>query len=414
MSRYRSTIIFGSIALLLVADLWLALAHPLAFVPVATTERGEVFNATASIQEEIKQGGSPYVLLLGSSLMVAPVVQAEASELNRPVKRFFERRSSLLEKLINEPYPGETLGADGRSQERVSVYNMAVGGEMGSDAYLIARHFLKSGNPPVAIIYGVSPRDFQDNLMPGVASSQTFQVMGELSDIPEIARLENLSWETTSDAALGRVWRLWRSRADLKLYLGLMSKKWLERACPFIVFEKYGETLELKAQRRGQFPEEARGTPLAYPGYAIDHSDGEATRNRYLRSYNPVNERMVDTQFTYFDKFLRLANSSNVSVLVVNMPLSMQNKALLQKGFYGEYLDRVKRLCAAGDVEFRDYNNSLWDKNSNFVDTVHLTSRASKPFLRDLARCVQSSSLSIAFAGERRRRHAGSRSDRPL
>lgn len=378
---------------LVAVDLWLRFLHPLSVVPVASMEWGEIFNATRSVSREIsKPDAAPYMMLLGSSLMVAPVVQAEAAQRGRPIERFFDRRSICGESLL------KGAGSSGEKVRTVSVYNMAVGGEMASDAYFIARNFLeKEGERPVAIIYGVSPRDFQDNLMQGVETSQTFRMMGRLGDVPDIARRQKMPWYQSLDVALGRVWTLWASRFDLKLCSGLLTKILVEEICPFVAFEKYGRDNKLKRQRHGQFPEEVRGTPVVYPGLSIDHNGNLATRNRYLRSYNPLNQPMVDVQFSYFARFLSLAEQCNVSVLVVNMPLSQANKLLLPPGFYERYLARVKQTCAARAIEFADFNRSPWDRDVNFVDTVHLKAERSKAFLAELMAVAGKSSLSIAL-----------------
>ena len=386
-------VVVTALCLCIAVEGWLAFAHPLARLPVATMEQGELFNSMRSIKKETTSGKrQPYMVLLGSSLVVAPVVQAESQFRKRAIKRFYERRATACEEQLRQCIPHADAGFE--------VFNAAVGGGMASDDFFVARDLLASDNKPVALVCGVAPRDFQDNLVPGTYSTSAFQVLSNLSDIRGILDDTSLSLDKKFDIALGRVSNLWRNRAEVKSYFGLISKKVIEKICPFILFEKYGGTaMVLAPQKEGMFPEEVKGTPFAYPGYAIDHYDSAKTSEQYMRSYNPVSKSMVDEQFAYFDRTLDLARKQGVEVLVVNMPLSCTNKKLLEKGFYDAYMQRLKATCASHDVQLADFNNSAWDADENFIDTVHLSAEKSNAFIRAMMEAVSQSPLSLALLG---------------
>ncbi len=392
-----------ALCLCIAVEGWLTFAHPLARLPVATMERGELFNSMRNIEKEASsRPGQPYMVLLGSSLVVAPVVQSESQFRKRAIKRFFERRATAceeqLKKFISEP----------AGQQKVQVFNAAVGGGMASDDYFVARTLLESSNKPVALVCGVAPRDFQDNLVPGIYSTSAFQILSNLSDLKDVFNDSSLTLDKKFDISMGRVSSLWRNRTELKSYFGLVAKKLIEKACPFIVFEKYGgSTMTLALQKDGIFPEEVKGTPLAYPGYAIDHYAPAKTSEQYMRSYNPVSKSMVNEQFSYFEKTLELAQEHGVDVLVVNMPLSTSNKKLLAPGFYEAYRQRLKDICARHEVHVTDFNNSNWDADGNFIDTVHLSAEKSNAFIHALMQAVSDSPLSVALGGSEQKQQIG-------
>lgn len=392
-------VVVTALCLCIAVEGWLAFAHPLARLPVATMEQGELFNSMRNIKKETSSGEKqPYMVLLGSSLVVAPVVQAESQFRKRAIKRFFERRATACEEHLRQYIPE---APDGRG---LQVFNAAVGGGMASDDYYVARDLLSSKNKPLALVCGVAPRDFQDNLVPGVYSTSAFQVLSNLSDVRDVLDDNSLTLDKKFDIALGRISNLWRNRAEVKSYFGLVSKKMIEKLCPFILFEKYGGTsMALAPQKEGIFPEEVKGTPFAYPGYAIDHYDSAKTSQQYMRSYNPVSKRMVDEQFAYFDKTLTMARKHGVDVLVVNMPLSCSNKQLFESGFYESYMQRLKSVCASHDVQLADFNNAAWDADNNFIDTVHLSAEKSEAFIQALMAAVAESPLSVALSGEPKR-----------
>lgn len=373
--------------LILVAaiDIWLNTARPMSRVPTASLERGEVFNAMAALKQESRP---PEVIVLGSSLVTAPVMQAEAATLQRPVPRMTHRHSTVLEQAL-----GRHFGY------RPSVFCLAVGGEMVSDAYFIVTRVLESGQRPAAIVYGIAPRDFQDNLLPGIESSETFQTLSRLEDLPEFIFSDRYPLERKADMVIGRLWTLWRYKSDIKTCLTLRLKKTMEQVMPWVVFDKYGETLELKPRKRGQFPEEAKGTPHAFPNLPLEHISFAQARFEYIRRYNPPNDELIDSQFQYLDRLLALARKAGVGVLVINMPLSDFNRTLMPPGFYARYKQRLAQACRAGGADLADLATQPWGSESNYVDGVHITPRASRRFLAEVGRLIASSPVSLALKG---------------
>jgi len=379
--------------LLLALDLWLAVAHPLARLPVASLERSEIYQ---SVHSFLKQETTPDVVLFGSSLLTAPVLQSETLYLGQPIPKFVHRRCHLLEE--------DLAGKLGRQPQ---VFCLAAGGEMASDAYLMTKNILSTSRQPIAIVYGVAPRDFQDNLVPGLESTPTFQTMATVGDLPDRLQSPPFDLQKKLDLVFGRLSTMWRYKTDIRVYLNLRLKKYMERLLPWVCFEKYDENHELKKQKRGTFPEEAAGEPTAWPGVALDHFSSEQTLAEYRKRYNPVSQQMVDTEFDYFERLFQLCRERGIAVLVVNMPLSTTNKSLMQSGFYQSYLKRAQSICKMYDVDFADLNCPPWDSADNFVDTVHLEPRLSARFLQELASITARSQVALSL-----RSHGQTVSDR--
>lgn len=371
-----------SVVLVVAVDLWIGLGHPLSKSPTASLDRTEVYCATKTYEKELQ---APAVIVLGSSLVTAPIMQAEANYHKNVIPRFLHRRSHVLENALADKCGGKP-----------DVYCMAVGGQMASDAYLMTKRILKSKHLPIAVVYGVAPRDFQDNLMPGIQSSETFRVLSEMEDVQNLFGNSAMSFDEQCGLVVERVSALARYRADIRNYVALRAKKLVEAVLPFPVFEKMGPDLQLRVRRDGWFPEEALGTPPAVPGYAVEHTPEKQVTYEYIRRYNPVASKFVDGEFAYLDKLLQLCDEKAIPVLIVNMPLSGFNKSLMAKGFYAEYLKRIKVECATKNAEFIDLNTSQWDQASNFVDTVHLKPEVSQRFLETLADVISKSQAAIA------------------
>lgn len=372
-----------ALLVLLAVNLWLSLTHPLHHLPTATLERGEAYNATQSFQNML---GAPDVVLLGSSLVTAPIMQSEADYLDKPIARMSHRRSTVLQNLLTS-----------RVARPVSVFCLAIGGEMVSDAYLITKHLLCSDKQPKTIVYGIGPRDFQDNLMPGVDSSETFQVLADLSDLPELLKAKNITVDRKVNVVLQRISPLWRYHSDIATYLTLRMKKLMETCLPYVVFDKYDNQHQLKPRKRGQFPEEAKGEPKAFPGIALDHLNAEQTHNEYLWRYNPLSLVQLKTQCQYLDRFLSLCHLRGITVVMVNMPLSHDNLGIMPNGLYRLYMESLQESCRKYSVSLLDLNQEPWNKSQNFVDTVHLTPEISSDFLLNLSDRLSQTQAAVAL-----------------
>ena len=151
--------------------------------------------------------------------------------------------------------------------------------------------------------------------MPGIESSEAFHVLAGLDDLPALFAANNFSLDRKAEHSLERISALWRYHADLKTYLTLRLKKTMEATMPWIVFDKYGDTLELKQRKHGQFPEEAYGTPSAYPHVAVEHTTATEARFEYIKRYNPLNKNMIAGEFGYLERLLDLAKRKTCQCL---------------------------------------------------------------------------------------------------
>lgn len=418
----RRIVSTACLAALLVAaiDLTFAFTHPLASINTVNTDKAEPYNAVTAVKRAMQQdaleqeqkrmtggatarGASRPVLLLGSSLVVAPALQCEAIYTGKEFKRFHQRRLTSFENYIESSLVKETGPNYGSKPVASSVrsYCLAMGGQMASDALLVAKEVLPASSETTAgtsIIYGIAPRDFQDNLFPRIDASPIFRIFAHASDLPQLFESEPAMTAVDRTSAIGeRISSLYRYRTDWQNLFAIRAKRTLEKCLPFVVFDKYYDTLALKPQKKGLLPGEAIGTPLVVPNSAVDHADWQSTAEEYRRRYNPVKVARAEAQFNYFEKLLHLCQERKVNLMVVNMPLSQDNIKALPKGFYKQYLSRADQLCAQYGVEFVDLNQGSWTSNSNYVDSVHLKPENSKAFMQKLAQLTAASNLSLAL-----------------
>ncbi|CAN5528873.1 hypothetical protein BH11CYA1_BH11CYA1_05950 [soil metagenome] len=408
----RRIISSACLAAVLVAaiDMLAGALHPLASINTVNTDKAEPYNAVVSVkkamQGDVKAlasnsnvssatagGVARPVILLGSSLMVAPALQCEASYTGKEFKRFHERRLTSFENYL-ESYLSSQSGS-------MRSYCLAMGGQMASDALLVTKEVLPATDPTTAgtsIVYGIAPRDFQDNLFPRIDASPVFKIFAQPADLQKLFDCEPTMSAVDRTSACGeRLSSLYRYRTDWQNLFTIRAKRTIEKCMPGVVFDKYYDTLALKPQKKGLLPGEAIGTPMVVPNSAVDHADWQATEEEYKRRYNPVKVSRAEAQFKYFEELLQLCQDRKINLMVVNMPLSQDNAKALPGQFYKQYLSRADHLCSQYGVEFVDLNKGSWTSNANFVDSVHLKPEKSKEFMRQLAKLTATSNLSLAL-----------------
>ncbi len=413
----RRIVSSASLALVLVAaiDVLVGVSHPLAAINTVNTEKAEPYNAVVSVKRAMQQdqceqkeavnatagGVSRPVLLLGSSLVVAPALQCEAIFTGKEFKRFHQRRLTSFENYLERSLVKEAGSSANANSSFVRSYCLAMGGQMASDAFFVAKEVLPASSDATAgtsIVYGIAPRDFQDNLFPRIDASPIFRIFAKAADLPQLFHSEPTMTSVDRTSACGeRLSSLYRYRSDWQNLFAIRAKRAIEKCLPFVVFDKYYDTLALKPQKKGLLPGEAIGTPMVVPNCAVDHADWQTTEEEYKRRYTPVQSSRAEAQFDYFEKLLRLCQERKVNLMVVNMPLSQDNMKALPKSFYKQYLSHAEQLCNQYGVEFVDLNQGQWTNNSNFVDSVHLKPENSTAFMQKLAKLTAASNLSLAL-----------------
>jgi hypothetical protein len=114
-------------------------------------------------------------LLLGSSQMGSAIFSAEAEHRKEALDTTDQREVTRLSDALKN--------LTGKQPE---VFNLAMGGAMVSDHYLLARTLFKGGQKPKAVIIGVNPRDFLDNTLPSASSTDAFYFLSPYVNVSKL------------------------------------------------------------------------------------------------------------------------------------------------------------------------------------------------------------------------------------
>ncbi len=102
----------------------------------------------------------------------------------------------------------------------------------------------------------------------------------------------------------------------------------------------------------------------------------------YKRRYCPPNQKRLQEQLQALDALLRQANAEGIQVILVEMPLTKENLAILQPSQYQQYKAGAKAITTKYDtspVDFEDVGSHFED--AEFFDSAHLNKQGALRFV---------------------------------
>lgn len=330
------------------------------------------------------------VVILGSSLMLFPAYRLD-DELGLANANKRPSREEHIYKLLSYSRAGyfEQLLRN-HTQEAVTVTNAAVAGSLVSDQYLIAKQYLSSGKRPKLFLITIAPRDFLDNERKEIDRTATKSILsnfilpneyiGLLFTDPMLALSKSGALVHT---ALNGCSGWYKYRADLQQLVSGITARATGHPVSLIHVAEH----QNKNAADAAFWPPKRSTP------AVKRPNTLADLSAYRNMYLPVNKELFQQQRTYFGKLLGLLHSENVPTIVVDMPLTKENLAILPDYVLNKYRTFVESTCHA-------YGAELWRPEldlglNDFSDSAHLNSEGGKKFFSALDSHIASKGVQL-------------------
>lgn len=348
--RTRSTPASAVVALLvfLVVNAIAAASYPLWQNRVEQLHSKDPVWGTINTYRQLAK--APDVVFLGSSLMLATVTGADISYVEQHKGALFSNRCSAFE------------AASGAG---CTTFVMATPGQFVSDACLLVEALCNAPRKPKTIIYGIGPRDFMDNLLVSASATQPFRCLQTLNQTPLSALAFCANLEEATSMLLSKSLFLYRQREAISAFAGLPC---------------------IRDKEKDGSVRAAFGFP---PGVYLDDT------KEYRFRYNPFRPVIFRGQQRAFQRLLAHCRSHNINLIVVEMPLTEQNLALMPPGFYRQYADAVRMACLKFGTSLLDLQRephpTAW-----FFDSVHLNRLGGWNVITRLARAADKSGHSLA------------------
>lgn len=332
---------------------------------------------TWAISDFLKDDKKPDVVFLGSSLMLVPLDGVDADFTNKQIDASEHHKSLFFE----DAYKKDTTQA-------VDSYNFALPGEMPSDAYLITDFLLKAKKAPKVLVYGVGPRDFMDNLLPSPASTDPYRYLSRFGDLNSHAPLLMPDWQERLDFELTKLFYIYGQRGQMALDMYRQVEAQLDQFFPRPDGVMSHE--ERVALRRKLLPTYRPMQVNKKECYFRPIKDSERPAfqdniDEYRKRYKKLKMDTFNSQMTFLNDLIQIANSRGTHVVLVAMPITDINRQILSDKSWALYNDSLKKLAANKQVTFYDMHATGKFQLKDFQDTVHLHSGGGAKLLAEIA-----------------------------
>lgn len=332
----------------------------------------------AKLPEFMKQGGNPDLLILGSSLVVIPAVRCD-DELNGKQTRYDQEYRRTYMNGYNKAQTLQKMLIE-RMHRPITLANLGIIASMMSDHQLILEKALKSGKKPKLVVCCLAPRDFLDNYRSQVETTPVYQVLADAQFLQDlIARHAKL--DEILSYATGLIWHYYQVRADYKTIIIGQTATLLNRPSSLFMaaLASDGKT-EAPIAGEDTFAE-SNQKPEKSPNYEAPPNTLEDLNN-YKKVYLPINDKCFETQRTYLQKLLKQCQDTHTPVLIVNMPLTRQNKDILPPELWARYFATVKGLCTKYGASYYDADDQAGYTLADFEDSCHMNAQGGKKFYK--------------------------------
>ena len=306
------------------------------------------------------------IVLMGDSQVNAAVFQADAIGDKRELDCAVDREALTLEHLL------ELCGS-----RKSKVVNLAMGGAMISDQYLICQALLARHVPKLVII-GISPRCFLDNALSAASATEPFHFFTPYVDLGPLAHF------AFSDPCSEISWHLRNFVPLLKVH---------EQICQYLSklddFRRYSK-VSLRVNGAGDKPEES--AKLMQAIYASSDNIGlgqfkigttpiqgfSDNTKEYQHRYKNADVPLYATQRQFFEAYLSSLKNLGIKTIVVNMPCLKTNQVLLPEKFWFDYRHRTAKQCAEHGATWVDLSDNTDFTKNHFFDNVHVNPLGAK------------------------------------
>lgn len=324
------------------------------------------------------------IALLGSSLILAPSQAINKTRLAKSGESWLDSHlsSDTYVQVLHEKHKLD-----------VSVINVGVPGALVSDQADVVRALATTGRAPKLLVLTYGPRDFMDNILAVRADDTPVSRVFEAYTSRNFS-LAKLDADSVTQIAQHQV----KFGQLLCLHL---KRRFVAYACKAL----HRPTSLWQAQN-----DKARMNSLESNTNQIDPHQYDTLEKRlqsdllnYSQRYNPLNKKTYKTQMAAFDDALQTCKANRINTVIVSMPLTRENLALLKPEVRSDWQGRMLQFSSKYNVSLIDMND---DKHfiyqlSDFDDSVHLSKQGAYKFIDQLTAALSETKEFKAAFGSR-------------
>lgn len=273
------------------------------------------------------------VLMLGSSYMFFPLAELLATRENL-------NDIELVLKAVTAS-TGKT------------ILNLTYPSQMVSDDCIWLDTYLKKTGKPAWVVLGLAPRDFYDPDFRSPLWTETFIHVAESEYLPKYIQLSDASFDDKIQCILHRTCIMFDKRKGFLKTVAEKGNRLLDRLLP-------------------ESKQPAQPTQLNPFAASSLEERWKSSMEEYRYRYKDIQFNELEKQNRYLVRILQTCDHNGIPIVVVNMPLSPENKALLPQHFYDRFKKMLAAECRTKGCIYLNLGESDEFSRSDYSDSVHL------------------------------------------
>lgn len=286
---------------------------------------------------------------------------------------------------------------------QLNIVNLGWTAALVTDAKLILSNVFASRKTPKLVIYLVSRRDFIDRLVPAngaiggqavfgltKAESNRLQLSQIVVNATRLAtkvcdlvipidltrQLHKLgphpSFPAVADTTIACFWSFYQKRSELKQWLVEAICKHFRREANLWAATTHAS---VNAKKLTLFEHDL-----------LNYND----------RYNPPDFLRLTCEFSQLEGLISLCHQHNSFLIVVNMPITQENRALVSKRLDKTFLARLRSTTTKYNVPFIDLDDNTIFSRGDFRDSVHLNADGGMKFQQLLLDRLRANKIPLA------------------
>lgn len=338
------------------------------------------------------EGKKSQVIVLGTSLITA--VNHRLSQTKQSLSQSaLEHQAAPGTALVLQSALNKALGDDSAKQ---TLSMTAVPGSMMTDQLLILQNLITHGKKPELLVLTVAPRDYIDNENKSARNSPVARVFFFLSRnqnyLPHTLSPQDIEaclegHKTFIDLLRTDILR--KVKKETCRITGHPDSLWTATNTDF-----RKDLKEQEAARKDKKKEQVDYSTLPEFGRKNIARALKEDLELYQKRYMPFNQERMQKQLTAYEQLLQTARKENISVLVLFMPVSKPNSALLPQGVLSDLKVRVFAQAKQNGAAGYDLENEV-EKSSgqrlvldDFVDSVHVNKAGAEKLIGPISKLI--------------------------
>jgi hypothetical protein len=394
ISKLAGSTFLLTVLILIGFDLLVSATDPLKRLNATGFTSLRQYFVVSKLPEFLTSARKPEIIITGSSLMLYPNVRADDALAGRRQRTDAAYVRDVIDPYAYAHYLEQSLKhLTGRNYD---IANLATAGGMISDQFVVFRKCLSADKKPSLLICDISPREFLDNNQVEPDKTPVYVVLSDFTCLADLLQAK-ASVDETGKAAIANLWSFYRNRGDWKYFFVQVASAATGHPTDIFNATQKGRSNNPEPSEPSQnLPAENCKSAATQPKIESKLAEGPKPYvdiPSYKAMYLPVNQKNYQIQFGYLKRLLSLAEEKHVPVLLVSMPLTKDNLALLPNEFLAQMQNQVDSLASQFHAEVVQPSAQVsFDDQADFEDSAHLNADGGKKLLDIIARQIANNS----------------------